>query len=146
MIRSYLHLIIILSILTFVNTAHSSIITDFSAIPNFGDPPLNVQFSLSAYDDTDTTINTFLYEIDFEADGTFDYSSVGSLIGISESYTYTMVGVYDPIGRATAIVDGAEISGMSTVQINTSPIPEPATMFLFGIGLLGLSGVSRRKK
>jgi len=29
---------------------------------------------------------------------------------------------------------------------NCSPVPEPATMMLFGIGLLGLAGVSRRKK
>jgi len=30
--------------------------------------------------------------------------------------------------------------------ITADPIPEPATMFLFGLGLLGLAGVTRKKK
>jgi hypothetical protein len=28
----------------------------------------------------------------------------------------------------------------------TNPVPEPTTILLFGIGLLGLAGVSRKKK
>ncbi len=31
-------------------------------------------------------------------------------------------------------------------SINQRPVPEPTTMLLFGLGLLGLAGVNRRKK
>ncbi|MCP3873000.1 MAG: PEP-CTERM sorting domain-containing protein [Desulfobacteraceae bacterium] len=36
--------------------------------------------------------------------------------------------------------------GVWAVNTNIASVPEPATMLLFGIGLLGLAGVNRRKK
>lgn len=33
-----------------------------------------------------------------------------------------------------------------TENVGTNPVPEPATMLLFGVGLLGLTGIYRRKK
>jgi len=32
------------------------------------------------------------------------------------------------------------------IRISASPVPEPATMPIFGIGLLGIAGVGRRKQ
>jgi hypothetical protein len=29
---------------------------------------------------------------------------------------------------------------------STAPVPEPTTILLFGLGILGFAGVSRRKK
>ncbi len=40
--------------------------------------------------------------------------------------------------------NGGKVYG--TINLNTDPVPEPTTMLLFGAGVAGLVGVTRRKR
>ena len=62
----------------------------------------------------------------------FDSVGLGSL-SIAASFT----------GRCNYNDFGIEKVGLA---VTTAPVPEPATMLLFGTGLAGLAGISRRKR
>jgi hypothetical protein len=67
----------------------------------------------------------------------FGFTGGGST-GILSSYV---------LGSATLAADGTlSIVGNGTVTPPTNPVPLPAAVWLFGSGLMGLVGVSRRRK
>jgi hypothetical protein len=88
----------------------------------------NVHFY--AYDSSDTEVGNLNYDIteDGWATITFDsdFENI-SYLKFQQSYSFHHF-------------DNVTLNG------NVAPVPEPATMLLFGIGLLGLAGVNRRKE
>ncbi len=69
---------------------------------------------------------------------------VQTAISTEDTYTIRYTWLNDANGPGWDA--NIEITSVFFDDINTAPVPEPATMMLFGIGLLGLAGVSRRKK
>ncbi len=70
-----------------------------------------------------------------------------SPLGFSDTANSPMLGGADyPYSLTQEIIISHESGGATSVDVALNPVPEPATMVLLGSGLLGIAGVSRRKR
>lgn len=76
--------------------------------------------------------------IEFGNPEEFEYSYLGATGGVFSLDLHDITGIQ----LGTCVQLTGTITNVGDPQ---APVPEPATMVLFGIGLLGLAGVSRRK-
>jgi hypothetical protein len=98
------------------------------------------EYSRAAYDGQ----NWFIGEV-----GNGQYDLVLDVDWLNDDgFLDVTVRVWNPLGTATAWLDHSRLYGTAATNANgngTAPVPEPSTILLMGVGLLGLVAVGRRK-
>jgi PEP-CTERM motif len=82
------------------------------------------------------------------SDNTDIYDGTGYLIAGRQYQVVADASVYLPFDPTYGVNTGGYWTfGLDVTEVpSNAPVPEPATMMLFGLGLLGLAGVTRKKR
>nr|MBF0220796.1 PEP-CTERM sorting domain-containing protein [Desulfobulbaceae bacterium] len=84
-----------------------------------------------------TNFNLSLLDVGFNTFG---------LISGGGRYSSSTSSIMPTIGASTSVSTQAYNFGAATFDYDVAPVPEPATMLLFGTGLVGLAGSRLRRK
>ena len=90
---------------------------------------------MAAYPGSDSNVENLTIPRDYDEDGTAEEFITGDFK--SNEYLLAWEDLYAP--------GDADYNDLGILVESVQPIPEPATMFLFGTGLLGLAALGRRK-
>lgn len=84
-----------------------------------------------------TNLDTYIFNVDFDIASSADFYGFIA----DENEYFTSFNIYSNNFYALNAIDNVTVGTTSS-----APVPEPSTMLMFGSGIIGLAGISRRKK